>query len=408
MLQSLNKSNQMRKIFFNVLFFILLATNSLASPYSWVEIGEDSKLIARTISKQQECPEINLDGKSFKMNLRTSLNDQYLNETVFICEYDVTNHQKVSINNQSLKTIPSKVKRFVIVGDTGCENAVFDKAHQNQKCDPEGWPFQKIMDKIITLNPDFIIHTGDMIYQMDKKNNTGKSWFFFQEDFFKPAQNILNKAPFIFVRGNHERCAIGGEGWFAFFDVHEYSKCTDFTKPYQIKINDLNFIVFDSSGSATGKDYPKEQLSLYSNEFNEIYSKINSKHWLLIHHPIIPLELLSKEEGFSPKMHAMVLKDSFKMEYSNKINNVFSGHYHVNSLIKNEKHNLTQTIIGNSGTLLHRSSKNKYTARFGDNKMITNIRYGYTLFERLENNLWKATSYDIDGNAFLITNYSTK
>lgn len=397
----------MRYIFLCSLMFSLLSLYTNATEYSWIEIGEHSKQIARTITKSSSCPQINLDGKLQKMNLRTSLDDNMLKESIFVCEYDVSNANKVSINDQPLKTLPKKVNRFVVIGDTGCEYTTFDNSYRSQKCDPENWPFQKIANKVAELNPDFVIHTGDMIYQMDKNNNKGKSWFFYNEDFFKPARSLLSKTPFILVRGNHEKCALGGEGWFAFFDPRNYSSCQDYTKPYEIKINDLKFIVFDSAGSSSGKDYPTDQLEMYSQEFKNLHKAIHSKHWLLIHQPVVPINKLSDEEVFKLKLHSLVIKDAFKMEYSDKITNAISGHYHLNAFLKDSKHNFTQTIIGNSGTILHKAKQNKYALKDGDTNIIANIRFGYTLFERLENNLWRATSYDTDGNVLLITNYKT-
>lgn len=405
------------KVFKFLLCSVILAIISnvaTGAEYTWVQYAADNKLIARTIVETVECPTITIDGKLAKMKLRAEKNDLELKQKIIICEHDVTSAYEVKIANEQLKLPPKKVNRFVVIGDTGCENSFFDKHHRKQKCDPKNWPFKEVADKVAQLNPDFIIHTGDYIYRNKYSNaedaikNKQMQWFFFKEDFFDPAQKMLKQAPMLFMRGNHESCKLGGDGWFAFFEPRDFAKCSDYTDSYNVSINDLNFIVFDSAGSINGTKYPQEQLKKYQENFVNIYQNIYAKHWLLIHQPVITLKKLADDEAFVEKLHAMVVQESFKAEYSQKIPVSISGHYHVMAEIERPSTNFTQLIIGNGGTNIHQSKENQYKLIDDGDKVIANINYGYTVFDRLGAHLWKVTSYDLKGNILFVTNLSTK
>lgn len=392
----------------------LFSYNVFASDYAWIQYGENDKLIARAISKNEECPIITIDGKKTKMSFRVAQEDLSIKEKVIVCEYDVTSATSVAIDSDKLKLPPKKVKRFVVIGDTGCEYSFFNENHRKQKCDEKNWPFKTIANKIAQLNPDFVIHIGDYMYRdkytnpEDAIKNKQMQWSFFKDDFFDPAKNLLKSAPIIFIRGNHESCKYGGDGWFAFLEPRKFSECLDYTESYNVHINDLQFAIFDSSASTSGAEYNKVQLKKYSDDFAKLYNSLYSKHWLLIHQPVIPLKQLSEEEKFVEKLHALVVRDAFKDEYSKKLPVSIAGHYHVMAYLEREKNNFTQLVIGNGGTMIHQAKKDKYNLVIDEDRVTVNVRYGYTVFDRLENYLWKATSYDINGNILFVTNLSTK
>jgi predicted phosphodiesterase len=393
---------------------ILFSSSLFAADYVWIQYGENDKLIARAISKNEVCPLITIDGKKTKMNFRAAQENVAIKEKITVCEYDVTLATSATIDGDKLKLPPKKVKRFVVIGDTGCEYSFFNKKYRKQQCDEKNWPFKNIANKVAQLNPDFVIHIGDYMYRdkytnpEDAIKNKQMQWSFFKDDFFDPAKNLLKKSPMIFIRGNHESCKYGGDGWFAFLEPRKFSECLDYTDSYNVHINDLQFTIFDSSASARGAEYSAVQLKKYSDDFAKLYNSLYSKHWLLIHQPVIPLKQLSDEEKFVEKLHALVVKDAFKDEYSSKLPVSIAGHYHVMAYLEREKNHFTQLIVGNGGTMIHQAKKDKYNLVIDEDRVTVNVRYGYTVFDRLENYLWKATSYDINGNILLVTNLSTK
>mgnify|MGYP000361418580 CR=1 FL=1 len=240
------------KIILALLFLSFSAIADNNSKFQWVQYGVNNELIARATTLENECPYIKVDGELFHMNLRATKEDLELKEKVRICEYDITNAEQVYIDNNKLNLPPKQVKRFIVIGDTGCESSVFDPNARHQECEnPESWPFKEVVNKVVQAKPDFVIHMGDYGY-MNKHNNAEDSiknkkmqWFLFKNEFFTPARNLLNNTPMIFVRGNHESCSTTGIAWFLFLDPQKYSQeCVEQTPTYNLKINDLNFISF--------------------------------------------------------------------------------------------------------------------------------------------------------------------
>jgi|GEM_PF-4042766 len=400
----------------------LISSISLAADYTWVQYGADDKLIARAIIKktdhpierQKECPIVLVDKKQREMQFRAMHDDPAIKEKIIVCEIDITSATTVEIEGQELKLPPIRVNRFVVIGDTGCENSFFSESHRRQKCDSKNWPFKAIADKVANMSPDFVIHMGDYMYRdkytnsEDEIKNKEMQWSFFKDDFFDPAKKLLKTAPMVFIRGNHESCKYGGDGWFSFLESREYSECLDYTESYNVHINDLKFSVFDSSAAAKGDKYTQEQLIKYSEDFAKLYNSLYSKHWLLIHQPVIPLMKISDDETFVKELHAFVVKDAYKDKYSNKIPISIAGHYHVMAYLERPKNNFIQMVIGNGGTNIHGAQKASYNLVIDEDKLTVNVKYGYTVFDRLENYLWKATSYDVEGNILFVTNLSTK
>src|ERR1700745_1147235 len=73
----------------------------------------------------------------------------------------------------------------------------------------------------------------------------GPTW---QADFFAPAAPLLSAAPWVLVRGNHELCGRGGEGWRRLLDPHLASAaCTARTDPYALRVSELDLRVLDSA-----------------------------------------------------------------------------------------------------------------------------------------------------------------
>ncbi len=240
-----------------ILALFLIAGNAFAqetSEYEWIQFGPHNQLIARATTITKTCPLIKINNKQFRMHFRAEHDDLELKEKIQICEYNVTTASKVSIRNTPLKLLPQQVTRFIVIGDSGCEGSFFDNKLINQKCtDKKTWPFETIANKVALLDPDFVIHLGDYAYenkfitQEDAAKSQKMQWFFFKKEFFKPAKNLLTKAPILFIRGNHESCPSMGKAWFLFLDPHHYQEeCIEQLPAYKLQINDLNLEIIGS------------------------------------------------------------------------------------------------------------------------------------------------------------------
>ena len=90
-------------------------------------------------------------------------------------------------------------RRIIVLGDTGCRDRWDDEKQDGQICDPNKWPFKQISARAAADEPDLVLHVGDYMYiAVD-------GWSAWQTAFFEPAKPLLEAAPWVMVRGNHER-----------------------------------------------------------------------------------------------------------------------------------------------------------------------------------------------------------
>src|SRR5476651_2734446 len=104
-------------------------------------------------------------------------------------------------------------QRILVLGDTGCRI----KGTYLQACnDPVAWPFAGLAKAAAALKPDLVIHLGDYLYResLCPDGNAGcagspygDNWASWNADLFSPAAPLLDAAPWLIVRGNHEDCS---------------------------------------------------------------------------------------------------------------------------------------------------------------------------------------------------------
>lgn len=142
--------------------------------------------------------------------------------------------------------LPATFDRIAMFGDTGCR--VDDDLHQDC-ASPAQWPLAKNAKAIAKEKADVVIFTGDFYYReaicgrtktnpdpanpvnrpvIDKCGGTPEpvpqsafndSDYGWMADVFIPLSPLFPKSPIVAVRGNHEMCSRGGNGWFLFFDA---------------------------------------------------------------------------------------------------------------------------------------------------------------------------------------------
>ena len=111
-----------------------------------------------------------------------------------------------------------------MIGDTGCRL----KGKEIQACnDPTAYPFAKTAQLAAAWKPDLVLHVGDYHYRENEcpasapgceGSPWGYGWDAWSADFFSPGAPLLNAAPMVMVRGNHENCFRAGQGWMRFLD----------------------------------------------------------------------------------------------------------------------------------------------------------------------------------------------
>lgn len=332
-------------------------------------------------------------------------------QSVMVCEHGITKDTlKAKIGKQEIPArLPTKINKIAVFGDTGCR---MRKGGAYQPCDtPQGWPLSKIAEGIANREPQLIIFTGDFYYReyaCDPKAETSRncasspgplipkydvtndklvqypfkdSDYGWLADVFLPMRAVFSAAPMVVVRGNHELCSRGGNGFFLFFDPRKNTsgtcapnvagRVTDaLTKTWKTDITIrpgrvLSLAVVDS---AIGQDYDPydfkdptiDYAALYKQGFidaDTLTSNSSNESWLLVHKPIFGV---SKEPGwntdFSPPLPGEMNWSSVPLQVAsygllNHYNLILSSHVHAIEAIQIPGVP-PQLVVGNGGTEL--------------------------------------------------------
>jgi hypothetical protein len=204
------------------------------APIAWTQFGQgdDPPLIARVlIGDGASCPAITIDGVTATMTERRDSRAAMFGR---MCEerHPLAQAMRIRIAYGDRVLLDQNVTRdpatVAVLGDTGCRvTSFFD-----QVCgDPAKWPFAQIADAAAAKAPSLILHLGDYYYRETPckgsttdcvKSPYGDRPETWRAEFFTPARNLLPRAPWVFMRGNHEDCMRGGYGWTYYFaDSHK-------------------------------------------------------------------------------------------------------------------------------------------------------------------------------------------
>ncbi|MBL8489711.1 MAG: metallophosphoesterase [Rhodocyclaceae bacterium] len=222
------------------------------TPYAWTQQGPEGEVSLRVlVPGDAPCPVARVDGLPVPMRLRAAAsagnaagNPAHAPDMkVTACELPLpAGGREVSVGDRHLRLTAGLPRRIVVVGDTGCRIKVpaAGRGDPIQDCaDPAAWPWPSIASAAADLRPDLVIHVGDYHYReycddaarcapLHRAGTTvGYGWDGWQADFFAPARPLLEAAPWVFVRGNHENCDRAGEGWMRFLSHLPYRACPD-------------------------------------------------------------------------------------------------------------------------------------------------------------------------------------
>jgi Calcineurin-like phosphoesterase len=282
-----------RRVALGVFVAIILSVGASAAdwPGPWTELASDGTLSVRiAVAAGEACPKVTADGIDLPMAQRAAADDGF---PVAVCEARapaVT--RQLIVGGSPAPILPPEVRRIVVIGDTGCRL----EGRAVQDCnDPEAWPFATIARRAASRKPDLVIHVGDYYYRetacpVDRKGCTGSShgdnWETWQADFFQPAAPLLAAAPWVMVRGNHELCGRGGQGWVALLDPHPgFSDCIDKTEPYGLHVGGVELLLFDSADADDFKALP-DKVAAYAAQFANLLAMPPGHAWLLTHRPV--------------------------------------------------------------------------------------------------------------------------
>jgi hypothetical protein len=335
--------------FFRWLLITWGIANGQALTPAWVELGGSGAVARIIVSRPQDCPSIQIDGRTTKMLLREPVPDGLRPA----CEFPIPDAaQSASIEGQGLALPRVNPSRVVVFGDTGCRV----KDARVQDCnDPAKWPFETIARQAAAEKPQLMIHVGDYLYRESPCPAGSESacggtpyrdnWEAWQADFFAPAAKLLAAVPWAFSRGNHEDCQRSWRGWFYYLDPRPFNgTCERYSQPYLIKLGNFELVMLDSSPVVEDK-LDKQQVDEYSRQLASIHP---ASAWLVAHHPFWGFKA-GPEDG-QPKPISVPLAAAWEKTKPTGIQLVLSGHIHLFELLSFDHGRPAQVVAGDGGT----------------------------------------------------------
>jgi hypothetical protein len=362
-------------------------------PIAYVVLGENGAPIARALTPDTVCPDILFDTHKVRMDIRAKAETVPLRPTIsapedskpsafplLTCEKAIPRNVKhVSIGGLPLPLPPAKIHRIVVIGDTGCRLKKGDKAYQDCN-DGERYPFARIAASARDWKPDIVVHVGDLLYRENAcpEGDTGCAgspwgygWDAWQDDFFRPAAALLQAAPWVMVRGNHESCERAGQGWWRMLDpgpLRPHQDCNnaadddvgDYSDPYAVPLGDgAQLIVLDTSNTPPNGVIP--QGDIRQARYRDLYYKLEklsrraAYNIATNHHPILGFGAKLNKRGVATLQPGnqgiqSVFGAINPLIMPPRINAMLSGHVHLWEQVSFSSPHPTQFVAGFSGT----------------------------------------------------------
>jgi hypothetical protein len=267
------------------------------------------------------------------------------------------------------------------------------------------------------FKPDLVIHVGDMHYRETPcpPNNQGcagspfgDTWQVWKEDFFDPGAALLNAAPWVMVRGNHEECGRGGIGWARTLDPYPYDAksgrdgCLGPQQPYSVDLGQLTMIVMDVS-TADEQRLNEQQAAFFRPQF-ESAKAVPGPVWFAFHRPIWAVEFFINGK---PAGDNKTLAAAAKGALAPNVQAILSGHHHVFEVVKYENDLPVQIISGHGGNELSMDVPNPVGQEVNGEKIVAGLArpgiFGFAMMERDRNDAsgtkWTLTGYDRRGQS---------
>lgn len=409
----------------------------------------DNQYILRAVTNLPKCPSVQWDGQKVeemkvriagaKIPLRKKSDFIESDFPILTCEMVWPKDAKEGkVNNQVFKRPANEIKKIIVVADTGCRLKGAENFYQDCN-DSTKWPLAQIMANAAAKNPDLVIHIGDLHYRESpcpeslpgcKGSPWGYGYDTWKADFFVPAKPLLEKAAWVYVRGNHEACSRAGQGWHRFIDPRSWDEkrsCNDhsndvigdYSEPFSVPLGKASqFIVFDSAKNGskpiTEKD---ESFSIYVNQFKTIEKLALSKKFNIFgsHHPLnIVLPSKKKDSQSEYQLYPtgftnILLGLNGEELLKSPINLTIHGHNHIFEAITYDINRPAEIVSGNSGSSLE-EIKNVEIKLSDVQKKLLKIKefssyqdFGFGTLERQDETgeKWLFTEYDVNGKALL-------
>ncbi|WP_328595624.1 metallophosphoesterase [Rugamonas rivuli] len=361
---------------------------------SYVVLGEHGAAVARVLIAAPACPDIVIDQRPRPMALRAPAATVPLRPTpsapadskpaafpLLTCEAQLPaagSYAGASVLGRALPVPAAAPQRIVVIGDTGCR--LQKNSNSYQACNREAdYPFAAIAAAAAAWRPELVIHVGDYHYRENAcpEGNAGCAgspwgygWDAWNADFFAPGAALLQAAPWVMARGNHENCARGGQGYWRLLDPRPLLPGRDcnaadddatgnYSAPYAVPIGqDTQLLVMDTANT-TWKGLKPGDLGY--DKYRELYRQVEAlagqapRNIGIDHHPLLGMGADRKADG------AIVLLpgDAGLQQAFGSLNPqllpagiqaMLSGHVHLWEQVSFASGHPSQFISGFSGT----------------------------------------------------------
>ena len=369
-------------------------------PDPWVELAADGRLDVRAvIAPGMACPKVVADDKELASEQRGQPDDAY---PVQACvAHAPADTRSLSVAGLPAAVLAPSVQRIVVIGDTGCRLA----GSFVQDCnDPAAWPFSTIARLAAARRPDLVIHVGDYHYRETAcpagragcaGSPYGDTWAVWQRDFFSPAAPLLAAAPWVMVRGNHEICSRGGQGWFRLLDPHESAECVATTAPYALRLPPLDLLMFDGADADDAKA-DAGKAAVYRAQLQSLLAIARPHAWLLTHRPVWAL---AEGAGIPPGATLNATEQvAIRGLVPPAVDLVLSGHVHDFTSYDFGPTHPAQLVVGESGGANDEIVQPLTAGVVVDDAKIRRVfglsDYGYAVLHRVKDG-WTATVYSV-------------
>ncbi|MBK8047109.1 MAG: metallophosphoesterase [Anaerolineales bacterium] len=325
-------------------------------PLAYTLLGP-AGVVARVITDQDTCPMLTVDGQPLAMAVRAQPSDAF---PVLVCDATVpAAAQVLSLEGNRLPLPVMEPARISIVGDTGCRI----KGSKVQACnDPAQWPWAQLAASAAGSNPELVIHVGDYVYRETAcpdgdegcaGSPYGDNWETWWVDMMAPARPLLEAAPWVVVRGNHEDCARMGNGYFLLMDPRPLpASCPDYSDVYTIDSMSPQLLIMDNS-AADDYNIDADQLAAYGPQLEQIDAAAKEGAWFLLHDPMYVFGHLGEQDGKEQLfIDQLMLQQASNNQFSPAISLFLSGHVHLLQILSFGEERPAQLVVGHSGTQL--------------------------------------------------------
>jgi hypothetical protein len=375
-----------------------------AADRAWVELT-DRGPEARLVTTATACPNIVEDGARQPMRRRAAPTSDF---PVTVCQALLPKSVRTASIEGHALPVPHALHRLVIFGDTGCRL----KGEAIQNCDnPADWPFATVARLAAAHHPDVVIHVGDYYYR-ESPCPTGKAgcagspwgdnWTTWGADFFTPAAPLLDAAPWVMARGNHEDCVRGGPGWFALLDgAPAPAACPAESAPMVVDLGGLELYVLDSSGT-DDRATPAGPVAAFARQLDSLKAHPPAEPaWILTHRPVWGLVPVVNAGPLGPLEVSINATEqaAIRGRDLSGVQMVLSGHIHHFASFDFRGPRPAQLIVGTGGDVGEPGD----TPRFLDGEVDIDgmsahrfgfDRYGFLVLDR-EGAGWRGLFYNV-------------